>query len=133
MSEPSELRAAYRTLNEPTRLLGLSLGGWLAIGLAAGAGYGLLLISPLGWRVNVSVAIIGLGAPLALLVLREQTTISPGRLLLAIIAWRARPAVITGLDEGEQVDVVRRGGVRLDRPMPPVSEQLAVDENGCWS
>ena len=99
MSEPSELRRAYRTLNEPTRLLGLSLGAWLAVVLAAGAGYAWLLVSPLGWRVNVSLVVIALGAPLALLVLREQTTISPGRLLLAILRWRLRPAEITGVED----------------------------------
>ncbi len=128
MSGPSELRPAYRTLNEPTRLLGLSIGAWLAIVAAAGAGYGWLLVSPLGWRVNVSMAVIGLGAPLALLVLREQTTVSPGRLLLAVAAWRLRPATITGLDEDPRG--VRGGAVRLDVPAVPVSEQPDMVQEG---
>ena len=34
---------------------------------AAGAGYGWLLVSPLPWRLNVSIAVIVLGAPAALL------------------------------------------------------------------
>ena len=34
---------------------------------------------------------IGLGAPAALLLLREQSTISPARLLVAVVRWRARP------------------------------------------
>ena len=86
-----ELRRAYRTLNEPARLLGISVAGWLAV-LAAGAlGYAWLLVSPLGWRANVSLAVIVLGAPVALLLLREQATISPGRLLVAVVRWRARP------------------------------------------
>ncbi len=125
MSEPGELRPAYRTLNEPTRLLGLSIGAWLALVLAAGVAYGWLLVSPLGWRVNVSMAVIGLGAPLALLVLREQTTISPGRLLLAVAAWRLRPATITNADDDPRT--MRRSAVRLDVPAatpdePPIEK-----------
>ena len=87
----SELRPAYRTLDEPTRLLGVSLGGWAALLLAGGVAYGWLMLSPLAWRANLSIAVIGLGAPLALLLLREQSTISPGRLLAAVVRWRAPP------------------------------------------
>lgn len=130
MSGPSELRPAYRTLNEPTRLLGLSIGAWLAIVAAAGTGYGWLLVSPLGWRVNVSMAVTGLGAPLALLVLREQTTIGPGRLLLAVAAWRLRPATITGLDEYPRG--VRGGAVRLDTPAVSPDEESATETDGGW-
>jgi hypothetical protein len=109
-----ELRRAYRTLNEPARLLGISVAGWLAV-LAAGAlGYAWLLVSPLGWRANVSLAVIVLGAPVALLLLREQATISPGQLLIAVVRWRARPARITAVDDRS----VRSGGVRLDAPAP---------------
>ena len=127
MSEPSELRRAYRTLNEPTRLLGLSIGAWLAVVSAAGAGYAWLMVSPLGWRVNISLVVIALGAPLALLVLREQTTISPGRLLLAILAWRLRPTAITGVqDLGE----VRRGAVRLDTPAPSPGDAPSSETGG---
>src|SRR4051794_15242646 len=110
-----ELRPAYRTLNEPTRLLGLSIGAWLAIVAAAGVAYGWLLVSPFDWRANVSVAVIGLGAPLALLALREQTTVSPGRLLAAVVLWRLRAATIIGLPDTQPVS---RGAVRLDSPAP---------------
>src|SRR3954470_16408253 len=115
MSEPpGELRPAYRTLNDPTRLLGLSIGAWAAIIAAAGVGYGWLLVSPLGWRANVSLVVIGLGSPLALFALREQTTVSPGRLLVAIAAWRLRSSAVVGVGEAG----VRRGAVRLDEPAP---------------
>src|SRR4051794_19741800 len=128
MSEqPGELRPAYRTLNDPTRLLGLSLGAWLAVIVAAGLGYGWLLVSPLGWRANVSLAVIGLGAPLALAVLRESSTISPGRLLAAVVMWRLRVPRITGLDD--TADVVRSGAVRLDHAAPP-KEHLELLERG---
>ena len=126
-SEP-ELRPAYRTLNEPTRLLGLSLAGWAVLLAAGGAGYGWLLVSPLPWRANVTLAVLVLGAPTALIVLREQTTITPARLLAGVIAWRARPAQLVA-PSGERP--VRRGGLRLDSPPLTVDEQPAgadVDE-----
>jgi hypothetical protein len=112
MSAPDELRPAYRTLNEPTRLLGLSLSGWAVVLAAFGAGYGWLTVSPLPWRLNVSIAVIALGAPAALLILREQTTITPARLLAGVIAWRARPARLVAV-----TGTVARGGVRLDAPL----------------
>src|SRR4051794_5111954 len=117
MSEqPRELRPAYRTLNDSTRLLGLSIGAWLAVIVAAGLGYGGVLVSPLGWRANVSLAVIGLGTPLALAVLRESSTISPGRLLAAVVMWRLRAPRITGFDQAAAV--VRAGAVRLDHAAP---------------
>jgi hypothetical protein len=121
-----ELRPAYRTLNEPTRLLGLSLGGWAVLLGAGAAGYGWLLVSPLPWRVNFSLAVIGLGVPAALVLLREQSTISPARLLAAVVRWRARPALLTAPTKELPL---RRGAVRLDRLAPDASEELVdVDE-----
>jgi hypothetical protein len=122
---PPELRPAYRTLNEPTRLLGLSLTGWAAVLVAGAAGYGWLLVSPLPWRANVSLAAIALGLPTTLVVLREQTTITPGRLLGAVVVWRARPARI--LPVGPERPL-RRGGLRLDSAPPaPMPEPEAVE------
>jgi hypothetical protein len=106
-----ELRPAYRTLDDPVRLLGVALSGWVAIALAAGVGYGWLLLSPLGWRASVSVAVVALGGPACLLILREQTTIGPGRLLVGVLRWRLRRAVIGAASEQCPV---RRGAVRLD-------------------
>src|SRR3954453_12710719 len=111
--ESGELRRGYRTLDDPTRLLGISIGVWVALVGGAAVGYGWLLVSPLGWRGNVSLVVIGLGAPLALLALREQTTVSPGRLLLAIVAWRWRGATITA---PEDASAVKGGAMRLDEP-----------------
>ena len=113
MNADGELRTAYRTLDEPTRLFGVSLAGWAALIAAGGAGYGWLLISPLPWRANFSLAVIVLGAPAALAVLREQSTIDPGRLLAAVLAWRARPPLLVAPDDRRPV---RRHGVRLDTP-----------------
>lgn len=114
MSNDSELRPSYRTLNEPTRLLGLSLSGWAAVILAGGAGYAFLGVSPLPWRLNFSAVVIGLGAPVLLLVLREPGTIGPARLLAAVFAWRLRASEVVPPDEERPV---RRGGMRLDAPL----------------
>src|SRR5215213_8354314 len=104
-----ELRPAYRTLNEPTRLLGLPLAGWAALLVGGALAYGWLQVSPLPWRANFSLVVIGLGAPVGLLALQEPGTIGPGRLLAAVIGWRARPTVAVCPDD---LHPVRAGGVR---------------------
>jgi hypothetical protein len=108
-----ELRPAYRTLNEPSRLFGLSISSILASAVAGGLGYAWLLISPLPWRANLSTAVIALGAPLVLLVVRESAALSPARLLLSAIRWRTRPSSVDALTASTPV---RRGAVRLDEP-----------------
>lgn len=113
MNGQPELRPAYRTLNEPTRLLGLSISAWAGLLAAGAAAYGWLLVSPLPWRANVSLAAIVLGLPTALMVLREQSTITPARLLTGVIRWRLRPALLVAPTHTQPV---RRGGLRLDRP-----------------
>ena len=80
---------------------------------AGGAGYAWLMVSPLPWRVNFSLAVIVLGAPAALMLLREQSTISPGRLLCGGRALARAPA---GDRRRSAERAVRRGGVRLDTP-----------------
>jgi hypothetical protein len=116
-----ELRRAYRSLDDPMRFVGISLSGWVALLLASGLGYAWLLVSPLGWRASVSVAVVALGGPACLLVLRESSTIGPGRLLVAVLRWRARPAVIVAPSAERPV---RRGGVRLDAPAPAALVEL---------
>jgi len=127
--ERPELRPAYRTLNDPTRLLGVSVSGWAVLLGAGAAGYGRLLVSPLPWRVNVSLAAIGLGAPAALMLLHEQSTISPARLLAAVVRWRARPALVLAPTSERPVT---HGGARLDRPPSALDEQLAEPDELPW-
>ena len=111
--DQGELRPAYRTLNDPTRMLGLPLAAWGALLVTGGLAYAWLNVSPLPWRLNFSLVVIVLGAPAGLLLLREQGTIGPGRLLAAVIAWRTRPTHVLSPSEERRVT---RGGVRLDQP-----------------
>ena len=94
----SEVTPNYRTLDEPTKLLGLSIGQWGAVALAAGFAYLLLLVSPLPWRVNVSLIVIFGGAPMVLLLLREQGALSASQLVSAVCRWRAKPALLLAVD-----------------------------------
>jgi hypothetical protein len=113
----SELRSAYKTLNEPARLLGLSVSGWLTVLSAFAAGYGWLMFSPLPWRMNFTLAVVVLGAPAALLVLRDDSTIGPARLLAGVLRWRTRAALLLAPSPQRPV---RRGAVRLDSsPLEP--------------
>jgi hypothetical protein len=129
-SQSTELHAAYRTLNEPTRLLGLSIGGWATLVTAGATGYGWLLVSPLPWRANVSLAAIVLGLPAALMLLREQSTITPARLLVGVVRWRARPSLLVAPTPERPV---RRGGLRLDRASATSDvDQPAPDEELLW-
>jgi hypothetical protein len=103
----SEVTPNYRTLDEPTKLLGLSIGQWGAVALAAGFAYLLLLASPLPWRVNVSLIVVFGGAPMVLLLLREQGALSAPTLIGAVLRWRARPPLLLEVDPEEPP----RGGV----------------------
>jgi hypothetical protein len=120
--EDGELRPAYRTLAEPSQLLGLSIGAWATVITAGAVGYGWLHLSPLPWRANASMVVIGLGAPVALLLLREASAISPARLLGAALRWRARPSRLTG------AVAPRDGAVRLTTIPAPVASVEVADE-----
>ena len=60
--ERPELRPAYQTLNDPARLLGVSIAGWAGLLAAGGAGYGWLLVSPLPWRLNFTLVVLVLAS-----------------------------------------------------------------------
>lgn len=119
MTNATELRPSYRTLNEPTRLLGLSLGGWAGVITAAAVAYAFVGLSPLPWRLNFSAVVIGLGGPLLLLILREPGTIGPGGLLLGAFAWRLRSSELVPPDSARPVS---NGAVRLDAPLELVDD-----------
>jgi hypothetical protein len=107
-----ELVPCYRTIDQPSQLLGLSTGAWATALVCFAAGYGWVTISPLPFRANLSLAVILLGAPLILVMLREQTALSPGRVLAAVLRWRSRPTLLGP----PAVDAKIGGGVRLDAP-----------------
>jgi hypothetical protein len=117
----SEVTPNYRTLDEPTKLLGLSIGQWGAVALAAGFAYLLLLISPLPWRMNVSLIVIFGGAPMVLLLLREQGALSASQLVSAVCRWRAKAALLLAVDAEEPPS----GGVVVLDEAP---SDIGVDE-----
>ena len=124
----SEVTPNYRTLDEPTKLLGLSIGQWGAVALAAGLAYLLLLVSPLPWRVNVSLIVIFGGAPMVLLLLREQGALSASQLVGAVCRWRAKAALLLAVE----AELPRTGGVvLLDEAPADVGVDEPVEELPC--
>jgi hypothetical protein len=124
----SEITPAYRTLDEPTKLLGLAVGQWGALVLAGGFAYGWLLFSPLPWRLNVSLIVILAGAPLVLLILRAQGALSAPALIAAVWRWRTRPALLLGVSDETPPE---RGGVTLDE-QPEDSSESVIDDQPLW-
>ncbi|MQA75690.1 MAG: hypothetical protein GEU88_15345 [Solirubrobacterales bacterium] len=122
--QQGELRPAYRTLDEPSRLLGLSLGQWGVLVVCVGLAYGWLQLSPLPWRANVSLAVVALGAPLALLVLREPGALGPERVIAAAFRWRTRPKLLAPVGAERPVT---QGGVCLAEPVE-AAERAAGSE-----
>ena len=121
----SEVTPNYRTLDEPTKLLGLSIGQWGAVALASGFAYLLLLVSPLPWRVNVSLIVVFGGAPMVLLLLREQGALSASQLVSAVCGWRAKAALLLAVD-AEQAP--RGGVVVLDEAPADIGVDEPVEE-----
>lgn len=126
--ERSEITPAYRTLDEPTKLLGLAVGQWGAMVLAGGFAYAWLLFSPLPWRLNVSLIVILAGAPLVLLILREQGALSAPQLIAAVWRWRTRPALLLEVTAEAPPD---RGSVVLDE-QPEESPEGLNDDEPLW-
>ena len=118
-----ELVPCYRTIDQPSQLLGLSSGAWATALVCFAAGYAWVTVSPLPFRANLSLAVIFLGAPLILVMLREQTALSPGRVLAAVVRWRLRPTLLGA----PAIDAKVTGGVRLGEPAPPAAPAAAAD------
>jgi hypothetical protein len=124
----TEITPAYRTLDEPTKLLGLSLGQIGATALAGAFAYLWLLVSPLPWRLNISLIVILGGGPLVLLVLREQGALSAPALVSAVWCWRTRPALLM---EGDPERPPAGGGVILDEAPEGVEPSPIAAELPC--
>ena len=107
-----ELVPCYRTIDQPSQLLGLSTGAWATALVCFAAGYAWVTVSPLPFRANFSLAVIFLGAPLILVMLREQTALSPARVLAAVLRWRTTPTLLGPPELGAKIS----GGVRLAEP-----------------
>lgn len=122
---PSEVTPAYRTLDEPTKLIGLSMAQWGAIALAGAIAYAWVLVSPLPWRLNVSLVVVLMGAPLMIALLREQGALSAATLFAAVCRWRLRPTLLL---EGNLRHAAERGGVMLDEPAEVPARERFTDE-----
>ena len=118
-----ELVPCYRTIDQPSQLLGLSTGAWAMALICFAIGYAWVTVSPLPFRANFSLAVIFLGAPLILVMLREQTALSPGRVLAAVLRWRTTPTLLGPPAPGAKIV----GGVRLDAPAAPATAVEGTD------
>ena len=97
-----------RRLNDPERYYGLSWRGWLGMGLAGGALYGAVRISPLGLRPTITIVVLVLAfCGVALHALSGQA-LGPTRHLSALLRHQISPKHLAVPGEPE------RGGLILD-------------------
>jgi len=80
-----------RRLNDRERYWGLTWPAWLACGIAAGLLYGAVRLSPLGVRPTVTIVLLVLAFAGMVLAGVSGQALSPGRQLLAIVAYRRAP------------------------------------------
>jgi hypothetical protein len=80
-----------RRLNDRERYWGLTWPAWLACGIAAGLLYGAVRLSPLGVRATVTIVLLVMAFAGMVLAGVSGQALSPGRQLLAIVAYRRAP------------------------------------------
>jgi hypothetical protein len=85
----------------------------------------LILVSPLPWRVNVSLIVIFGGGPMVLLLLREQGALSASQLVSAVLGWRWRPALLLSVEPG---DLPEGGVVLLDEAPAGIGRDELAEE-----
>lgn len=116
-----ELRPSYRTLGDPTKLLGLSIAHWLLVVAAGGLAYGWLQVSPLGFRLSVSVAAVTLGPLIGFYLLFGSEGMPVGRVARGVFSWRFRASHLIATTAETRP---RRGALVL-RERPVYADQSA--------
>lgn len=130
----NETRITHKHLGEAATLVGFSLAGWLILIPCFALAYGWIAWSPLGSRVSISVALIGLAVPATVLLIREQTALSPGALLAAVIRSRALragmllPTQISPLADTTPTRDQRREARAAGRALPTGTGAVALTE-----
>jgi hypothetical protein len=80
-----------RRLNDRERYWGLTWPAWIACGIGGGLLYGAVRLSPFGTRPTVTAAVLVLAFAGMVLAGVSGQALSPGRQLLAILAYRCGP------------------------------------------
>jgi hypothetical protein len=80
-----------RRLNDRERYLGLTWPSWVAVGLAGGALYGAVEVSPFGTRVTITLVVLALAFGVMVIAGVSGQALSPGRQLVAIVRYRRAP------------------------------------------
>lgn len=102
-----------RRLNDRERYWGLTWPGWTAAAAAGGVLYGAVRLSPFGLKPTVTIVVLLLAVGAVIVLGVSGQALSPGRHLLAIVAYRRRPKI---WQLSERPD--RRGLVLASAPDP---------------
>jgi hypothetical protein len=80
-----------RRLNDRERYWGLTWPGWIATAVGIGVLYGSVRLSPLGTRATVTIVVLATAFAAMVLAGVSGQALSPGRQVLAVIAYRRSP------------------------------------------
>jgi hypothetical protein len=78
----------FRSLDEPPKLIGFSIGQWAGLICGALALLGLVQVAALPTKATITLAVFTLGLPAALMYVSESGGLRIGMLLRDAITWR---------------------------------------------
>jgi hypothetical protein len=81
----------FRSLDEPPKLIGFSVGQWAALIAGAFALLGLVHIASLPTKAAITLAVFALGLPAAMSYVSESGGLQIGALLRDAVSWRLAP------------------------------------------
>ena len=93
----SEVTPAYRTLDEPTKLIGLSMSQWGAVALAGALPTGGCWSRRFLALERLVIVIFG-GAPMVLPCSASRARFRPRKLFRAVCRWRVKPALLLAVE-----------------------------------